>query len=75
MTSQTGWPIIIIHILYNISGTKGNQTMKVGQLIECSVKKIFFLKDHTQNMVEKLIPDPLMKNLNLAYLWINSEVF
>ena len=34
------------HIRY-ISRNKGNQTIKLGQLIET-----FFLKNHTQNMVE-----------------------
>ena len=34
MTSQTGQQIITIQILPNISRSKGNQTMKFGQLIE-----------------------------------------
>ena len=34
MTSQHGLPKIAIHILANISQSKGNQTMKFGQLIE-----------------------------------------
>ena len=42
-------------ILPNISRRKGNQTMKFGQLIEYD---IFFLKNHTQNVAEKLFPDP-----------------
>ena len=35
--------------------------MKFGQLIECNMKNIF-LKNHTQNVVEKLVPDPFQKN-------------
>ena len=35
--------------------------MKFGQLIECSMNNIF-LKTHTQNVVEKLFPDPFLKN-------------
>ena len=38
----------------NISRSKGNQTMKLGQLIE-----IFFLKNDPQNVMEKLVPEPL----------------
>ena len=34
ITSQTGQEIITIHVLPNISRSKVNQTMKVGQLIE-----------------------------------------
>ena len=34
MTSQTGQQIITIQILPNISRSKGNQTMKFGQLID-----------------------------------------
>ena len=37
MTSQTGKQIITIHILPNISRSKGNQTIKFGQLIEYNV--------------------------------------
>ena len=48
--------------------------MKFGQLIEYS-KETFFLKNHTQNMVEKLFPDSFLKNKKLAHLWINSLKF
>ena len=34
MTSQPGQHTIAIHILPNISRGKGNQTIKLGQLIE-----------------------------------------
>ena len=40
MTSQTGKPIVTIHILPNISRSTGNQTIKFGQLIEYNVKNI-----------------------------------
>ena len=59
VTSQTGQQISIIHILPNMSRRKGNQTMKFSQLIE-----ILFLRNHTQNVVEKLIPNPFIKNQN-----------
>ena len=51
---------LLTYILPNISRNKGNQTMKFGQLIEYSI----FLKNHTQNVVEKLFPDPSPKNQN-----------
>ena len=51
-----------------------NQTIKFGQLIELTWET-FFLKNHSQNMVEKLVPDPFLKNQNWAYLWINSLKF
>ena len=74
MTSQPGKQTIAIHILPNISRSKGNQTVKFGQLLEYVMINIF-LKNHTQNVVEKQLPDPLLKNENLAYLWINSLTF
>ena len=75
MTSQPGKQTIAIHILPNISRSKDNQTMKSGQLIEWK-KKTFLLKNHTQNMAEKLFPEPFLRNQNITvskvYLWINS---
>ena len=38
--------------------------MKVGQLIEYNI----LLKNHTQNVLEKLFPDPYLKSQNWAYL-------
>ena len=46
---------ITVHILLNISRSKGNQTMKVGQLIEYNI--IFFFRNHAENMAERLVPD------------------
>ena len=43
MASQPGLQTITIHILLNISQSKGNQTMKFGQLIEYN-KRIIFLQ-------------------------------
>ena len=40
MTSQPGLQTIAIHILPNISQSKGNQTIKFGQLIEFNLKII-----------------------------------
>ena len=47
----------------NISGSKGNQTLKFGQLIEYNMRNVF-VKNHTQNVLEKLFPDPYLKNQN-----------
>ena len=57
MTSQPGKQTVSIHRLTNISRSKGNHTMKFGQLIEYKMAT-FFLKNHTQNAVEILFPDP-----------------
>ena len=40
MTSQTGQEMIPIYILPNISKSKGNQTMKLGQLIAYNMRNI-----------------------------------
>ena len=45
MTSQPGLQIIAIYILPNISQSKGNQTMKFGQLVEYNKINIF-LQSH-----------------------------
>ena len=37
-----------MHILPNISRSKGNQTMKFGQLIECNMRNIFLEKSYTK---------------------------
>ena len=48
--------------------------MKFDQFIEYT-SETFFLKNHSQNVVEKLLQDPFLKNQNWAYLWINSFKF
>ena len=65
MMSQPGKQTIAIHILLNISRSKGNQTMKFGQLIECKMKNIFLEKSYTK-MMEKRFSDSSIKNFNLA---------
>ena len=39
MTSQPGLQTIGIHIMPNISRSKGNQTTKFGQLVEYNIRK------------------------------------
>ena len=62
MMSQPGKQTIAIHILPYISRSKDNQTVKFGQLIEYNIR--FFLKNGTQNVAEKLVPNPFLKNQN-----------
>ena len=45
--------------------------MKFGQL----TRETFFLKNYTQNVIEKLVPDPFFEKLNCAYLLIHSLKF
>ena len=63
-----------MHILPNISRSKGNQAMKFGQLIEYNMRNIFVEKSYTKCAGET-IPGSLSKNQNLAYLWIDSVKF
>ena len=57
MSSRSAKHEIAIHILPNISKSKGNQTMKSGQF-----RENFFWEIHTKNVVEKLFSDPSLKN-------------
>ena len=61
MTSQPGEQTIAIHILPNMSRSKGNQAIKYGQLIEYYMKNIFVERSYTK-VVEKLFPDLYLKN-------------
>ena len=45
-----------IHILLNISQSKGDQTMKFGQLIEYNKRNIF-LKNYAENEARRLVPN------------------
>ena len=44
----------LLNILLYISRSKGNKTMKFGQIIEYQMRNTF-PKKHAQNMVEKLV--------------------
>ena len=44
MTAQPGLPTIAIHILPNTSQSKGNKTMKFGQLLEYNKRNIYLRK-------------------------------
>ena len=47
MTSQPGQWTIAIHILPNISRSKGNQKIKFGQLIEYNMRNTFVENPYT----------------------------
>ena len=64
MTSQPGQQIIVIHILSNISRSKSNQIMKLGQLIECNVRNIFLEKSYPKRGVETSLK-PFSEKLKL----------
>ena len=46
-----------------IARSNGNQSMKFGQLIQHNMRNIS-LKNYTQNVVEKVLQDSLLKNQN-----------
>ena len=54
-----------MHILPNISRSKDNQTMKIGQLIECSMGKIFLEKPFTKCGGETS-PRPFSEKIQLS---------
>ena len=64
MTSQRGLQTIAIHILPNISRSKGNQTIKFDQLTENNMTNIFVEKSYTKWPGET-IPRPLPKTSKL----------
>ena len=66
-----GKQAIAIHILLNISRRKDHQAMKFGQLMNIAWEQ-FFLKNHIQNIEEKLFPDLFLKRQYWSYLWINN---
>ena len=63
VTSQAGKQAIAIHVLPNISRSKGKQTMKFSQLIEYNMWNIFVEKSYTKYSGET-IPRPYLKNQN-----------
>ena len=54
MTSQPGYQTITIRILSNISRSKGNQTMKFGQLTEYNQRNIF-LQNYPGNEADRIL--------------------
>ena len=52
--SQIGLQAIAIHILPNISQSKGNQTKQFGQLIEYNKRNIFYAENEARRLVSDL---------------------
>ena len=48
MASQPGEQTIAMHIFTNISGSKGNQAVKFGQLIEYNMRNVSVEKLYTK---------------------------
>ena len=48
LTSQSGKQTIVIHLMPNISRSKGNQEITFGQLIEYNMRNIFLEKSYEQ---------------------------
>ena len=65
MTSQPGKQTIAIHILPNISRSKGIETMKFSQLIEYNMRNTFVEKSYTKYGGET-IPRPFSKKSKLS---------
>ena len=65
MTLQPGKQTTAIQIFPNISRSKGNQTMRFGQLIEYNIGNIFVEKSCTKCFGET-ITRPLSKNAKLS---------
>ena len=88
MTSQPGLQTIAVHILPNVSQSKGNQIMKFGQLIQYYKRNNFF-KNYVENETSRLVRSrlvqfqyisialslPYHKNTNCIKLWtIDPEI-
>ena len=65
MTSQTGKQTIAVPILPNISKSKGNQTIKFGQLMEYNMRNIFLVKSNIKYGGETF-PRPFSQKLKLG---------
>ena len=58
--SHPGKQTIAIHVLPNISRSKGNRTVKFGRLIEYNIRNIFLEKAYIK-YGEETIPRPFFK--------------
>ena len=65
MTSQSGKQTIAIHILPNVTRSKGNQEMKFHRLWEYNMRNIFLEKSYTKYGGET-IPRPFSKKSKLS---------
>ena len=67
MTSSTGKQIITLHMLPNISRSKGNQTMKSGQVTEYKMRNNCFEKSYTKWFETILIMFKLKQTRECAF--------
>ena len=65
MTSQPRKQTIAVHILFNISRSKTDQTITFGQLISYNIRNILLEKSCTK-CGRETIPRPFSKNLKLS---------
>ena len=65
MTSQPGSQTIAIHMLINISRSKGNQAIKLGLVIEYKMRNIFLEKSYTKYSAETILR-PFSKKSKLS---------
>ena len=78
MTSQPGLQTTARYILFNISQSKGYQTMKLGQAIEY---KILSFKNYAENKAGRLVPDVFSFSKKALYqvkasgLHLSSNIF
>ena len=73
MAASNGKQIFTMHILLNISRTKGNQTMKFGW--QNLIWKVIFLKNHTHSVMEKTDHRLFSKKAKLSVsLDLQSEI-
>ena len=74
MTSQPGQQTSILHILPSILRSRGNQTMKFGQLIECNMRKNFLEKSYTKSL-RKTSPRHFSGKLKMSISLTNALKF
>ena len=65
MIPQAGQQLTVIHILSNISTSKGNQIIKFGHLTKCNMRNIF-LEKSSRKYAGKTIPIPFSEKLKLS---------
>ena len=73
-TSKSDKQTITVRILPNISRSKNNDTIKVGQLREYDMRDIFLEKSY-KNVVLTLFSDPFLENQKCTCLWISKAKF
>ena len=66
MRSQPGYQTIAMHILSDISRSKGNHKMKLGQLIEHNLRNFFVKKKPYIKYGRETITRPFLKKLKLS---------